>query len=152
MTVHYQETLQLEISLQNFTRKDSLIAFQILMKVGQQKEKTVITAIKDGTTNIQRIKTNPTIFGDRLSANFSKAEQMITIFLRRMEFKDDGLKFISKLDYTTKLGYIHPPPSVTTTISVSGIIYFNPFMTEGDFHKRLLKLQSNMQLCSSVTS
>ena len=79
--MHYQETLQLEISLQNFTRKDSLIAFQILMKVGQQKEKTVITAIKDGTTNIQRIKTNPTIFGDRLSANFSKAEQMITIFL-----------------------------------------------------------------------
>ena len=121
MTVHYQETLQLEFSLQNLTQGDTLIAFEILMEVGQQKEKTVVTALKDGTSYIQRLMTDPTIFGDRFSANFSKAEQMITIFLRRMEFKDDGLKFRSKLDYTEKnIGYIRPPPSVTTTISVIG--------------------------------
>ena len=29
---------------------------------------------------------------------------------------------------------------------------FNPFTTVGRCQKRLLKLQSNMQLCSSVTS
>ena len=70
----------------------------------QQKEKTIITSMKDSKITIQGITLNATVFGDRLFANFSKEDQMITIYLSKIEFVDDGLEFISKLSYTSKSG------------------------------------------------
>ena len=87
----------------------------------QKKEKEIISSLKDGKKDIQRIKINPTVFGDRLFANFSKEEQMITIYLSKIDFVDDGLELRSQLYYTSKtVGYVSPPPSVTTQIKVIG--------------------------------
>ena len=71
--------------------------------------------------SIQRISLQKTVFGDRLFANFSKEDQMVTICLSKIDFEDDGLEFRSELSYTSKTaGYVSPPPSVTTKISVTG--------------------------------
>ena len=87
----------------------------------QKKEKEIISSFRDGEKSIQRISLQKTVFGDRLFANFSKEEQMITIYLSKIDFVDDGLEFRSELYYTSKtVGYVSPPPSVTTKISVTG--------------------------------
>ena len=121
----YQETLKLQISL-NLTQGDKVIAFQVLMKLpNQETEKIIISSLRDGKKDIQRIKINPTVFGDRLFANFSKEEQMITIYLSKIDFVDDGLEFRSELHYTSKsAGYVIPAPSITTKISVTGKTLF----------------------------
>ena len=118
--------MKLKISLVNLTRGDNIIAFGILMKTPtQKKEKEIISGLKDGKKDIQRIKINPTVFGDRLFANFSKEEQMITIYLSKIDFVDDGLEFRSELHYTSKsAGYVMPAPSITTKISVTGKTLF----------------------------
>ena len=125
MKVQYQDTMKLQISLVNLTQGDNIIVFGILMKTPtQKKEKQIITSMKDGEQSIQRISLQKTVFGDRLFANFSKEEQMITIYLSKIDFVDDGLEFRSELSYTSKTaGYVNPPPSVTTQIKVIGNIF-----------------------------
>ena len=91
----------------------------------QKKEKQIISSFRDGEKSIQRISLQKTVFGDRLFANFSKEEQMITIYLSKIDFVDDGLEFRSELHYTSKsAGYVMPAPSITTKISVTGKTLF----------------------------
>ena len=112
--------MKLPISLVNLTDGDNILVFEILMKTpDQQDEQTIINSLKDGKQSIQRI-TQSTTFGDRLYANFSKEDQMITIYLNKVDFADDGMEFRSLLHYTSKLDIVNPPPSVTTRVSVIG--------------------------------
>ena len=79
----------------------------------------VIQVLKNGL-EISKIDANPPeMFGERFSANLSRADQTITITVLNMQFQEDGIKFVSKL-HILKNGVYVPVPYVTTVVQVVG--------------------------------